>query len=235
MTEVLLGNDALLYFADGDGNWWPYACCESFEVSVTSTTKSVKTVGDGIWGRERTQRLDYTVTASGIIRYDTEDAFNNFDLLEYQIGSDGIEWKAVYKQMDHSTEFTMLYGTILITETSFAAPQDFVNGSFSARGVGELGVGIMPTCTAEISDMTVTRNGILLTYSVVIEELVSGTVPSYEWQLDGGGVGTALSTGWQINVADTGTPYGPHVLEIWPVCSNGIRGVKWTENFTTTL
>jgi hypothetical protein len=231
--DTLLGRDAILEF-EKEGEYVAYACCETFEVVFTTETKSVKTIGDGQWDQTRAQRHSCTITASGIIRYDDTSLVNGFDLYEYQRQGVAVPFRATFAQADGET-YTMIYGNALIVSSTFSAPIDFVNHSFEMRVLGEPTVGIMPTCTAEISDYTVTRNGILLTYSVAVLELVTGTVPSYEWALDGGAPGTALSTGWQINVADTASPYGAHVLEIWPVCSNGVRGVKTTHNFTTTL
>lgn len=235
--EVLHGIDALLYFKNGEGDWLLYGCCETFEVSISTETKSVKTIGDGTNKRSRRQVIGYSVSASGIIRYDDPTGtFNNFDLLEYQMQGVDIEWKAAYPEND-GTEFTYLYGTLLITNTTITAPNDFVNGSFEAEGQGELLRGIPPSCSAEINDYTVTQDDFSYAlYSVAILTLVSGTVPQYHYRIDGGPIDTALSTGWSFNVAGLpGAGLGDHVLEIWPVCDNGIEGVKTTHNFTTSL
>jgi hypothetical protein len=232
--EVLLGRDALLQF-EKEGEYVDYACCESFEVSFSTETKSVKTLGDGQWARERAQKHSCSITASGVIRIDDTTKVNGFDLYEYQRQGAHVAFRAIFKENDSSTVYTMIYGYALVVSSTFSAPVDFVNHSIEMRVMGEPTVGIMPTCSAEISDYTVDREGITFVYQVAIQELVSGTVPTYVYALDGGAPQTATSTGWSFSVAGTASPYGDHVLEIWPVCENGALGVKETYNFTHTL
>jgi hypothetical protein len=232
--EVLHGIDAVLFFRKNE-EWVPYGCAENVEVVVTTEYISVKTIGDGQWDTTRAQKYNYTVSCSGIAQYDDEDNRQNaFDLLEYQVSGTHVEWHISFKQNDKTTEFTQLRGYALITSTNISAPVDFVNTSLEMRGKGELLRGAPPSCTAEIDDYTVERRELGFIYDVEILELVSGTVPSYHWRLDGGAINTALSTGWSFSVAEVGG-YGDHVLEIWPVCDNGVEGVKTTHNFSTTL
>jgi hypothetical protein len=232
--NVILGRDAYIEFYKEDA-YRPFICCESVEISVSTETKNVKTIGDGIWARKRGQRNSYTITVSGIVPYGEADV-TAFDLLEYQMQMTGILYRIVFKQQDGTT-LTMITGECLVTATTLTAPVDFLNASLTFEGVGPFELGIPPTCTAEISDYTVTQDGSFWNiYHVAILELVSGTVPRYDYRIDEEEELTALSTGFTFNVAGIGgSGLGAHVLEIWPVCSNGIKGVKTTHNFTTSL
>jgi hypothetical protein len=232
--NVIHGRDAYIEFYKND-EYRPFICCESVEISVSTETKQVKTVGDGIWSRVRGQKNSYSITVSGIVPYG-EDDVNAFDLLEYQMSMTGILYRMIFKQNDGTT-LTMITGEVLVTGTTLTSPVDFLNASLTFQGVGPFELGIPPSCSAEISDYDVEQDEFSYAlYHVAINSLVSGTVPRYDYSIDGGEDQTALSTGWTFNVSGLpGAGLGDHVLEIWPVCANGVKGVKETYNFTTSF
>lgn len=239
--EVFHGIDAVLFFKKSE-EWVPFGCAENVEVNINTETISVKTIGDGQWATSRAQGYNYSVSCSGVVRYDDPDTHHHiFDSIEYQVSGTHIEWLMTFKENDKTTVNTALRGFALITQINVAAPNDFVNSSLEMEGKGELLRGLPPVCLAQIgpvhgSDYTVTRRQFGFIYDVAILELVdpSITVTQYHYRVDGGPIETAQSTGWHFSVAD-GSPYGAHVLEIWPVCENGVDGVKTTHNFETTL
>jgi hypothetical protein len=230
--DVLLGRNAYIQFKDGE-DWKDFGCADNMVYRMETELISTMSEDSGIWDDFEGQTNSYSIDLSGLVPINTEH-FTTFDLLSYQKDMLAIDFRIFYEDTT-SVAVNGIYGTAIVQTGSISAGTQFVNGVFTLKGKGEATIGIPPTCTAEISDYTVDRNGMLLTYTVAIQELVSGTVPRYDYRLDGGSIQTAHSTGWQINVADTASPYGAHVLEIWPVCENGAYGEKTTYNFTTTL
>lgn len=234
--EALHGIDGVLFFKKNE-EWVVFGCCENVECVVNTETVSVKTIGDGMWDTHRAQKHAYTVSCSGIVQYDDEDnRVNHFDLLEYQVQGVHIEWYISFKQNDKTTEYTQLRGQALVVNTNIAAPNDFVNSSVELKGKGNLLRGAPPTCDAEIPDVegdswTLEREALGFIYHMAVLEVSTGSVPAYDWRLDGGAMNTALSSGWSFSSGG----YGSHVLEIWPRCDNGVQGVKLTINFETTL
>lgn len=234
--EALHGIDGVLFFKKNE-QWVVFGCAETVDVDVQTESVSVKTIGDGMWSTTRPQRHSYTLSCSGIVQYTDEDNRHNvFDSLEYQIAGTHIQWYISFKQNDKTTEYTQLRGYALVKHCNISAPNDFVNCSVELEGRGEILRGAPPTCTAQIDDYTVTQDDLLYhRYHVSILELVSGTVPQYHYRVDGGPMDTALSTGWTFSVVNLpNAGIGGHVLEIWPVCENGIEGVKTTYNFSTS-
>jgi hypothetical protein len=232
--NVIHGRDAYIEFYKND-EYRPFICCESVEISVSTETKNVKTIGDGIWTRSKGQRNSYTLTVSGIVPYGEADV-TALDLLEYQMQMTSILFRMVFKQNDGTT-LTMIMGECLVTGTTLTSPVDFLNASLSFQGVGPFELGIPPTCTAEIVSYTVTQDASFWNiYHVSIFSVTTGSVPRYDYRIDEEEELTALDSGFTFNVAGIGgSGLGAHVLEIWPVCSNGIKGTKTTYNFTTSL
>lgn len=235
--EALHGIDGVLFFKK-NGNWTVFGCCETVEVTVNSELISIKTIGDGTWDRSAEDGKNYTLSCSGIIQYDDEpNRVNHFDLLELQAQGLELEWYISFKQNDKTTELTSLWGTALVVTSTVSAPNDFVNSSFEFRGQGELNRGAPPICTKKIlsNGYTVLRIGLTFRYKVTITALNSAMVYHYEYRVDGGDSITVLNNIWTIDLTEVLSrplPYGSHVLEIWPVCENGIRGEKTTRNFT---
>lgn len=231
--EALHGIDGVLYFKKND-NWVVYGCCETVDVVVNTSLVSTQTIGDGQWERSAVDGLGYNVSFSGIVQYDDEaNRVNHFELLEYQANGLEIEWYLSFKQNDQATELTSLWGSAFIVTSTVAAPVDFVNTSMELKGQGQLMRGSPPVCTAMITSHTLTRQGLTFIYHVAILAVTTGSVPRYDWRLDGQGTGTTFSTGWPVNVSEASNfIFGPHLLEIWPVCANGIRGTRFTRNFT---
>lgn len=225
--NVILGRDAYIEFYQ-DETWQAFVCCESVEISFTTETKSVKTIGDGIWSRVRGQKNSYSVTLSGIVPYDGD--VNAFYLMENQWSMVEIPFRMIFKQND-GTEYTQIRGTGLVTGTTLGAPVDFLNCSITIQGVGRPELGAVPTCTAEIADYDTTEPTLGFLWTVTINSLVTGTVTRYDWRLNGGVTESSFADEWTVNVRI----YGDHVVEVWPVCDNGVQGVKTTINISATL
>jgi hypothetical protein len=228
--EVITGKNAFIEFKQ-DEEWKLFGCADNLTYAMATELVNTVTEGSGVWDDFEGQSQGYTIDLSGLVPVNEPGMFTAWDLLNHQKQMVGIEFNIVFENAANEI-ITQIYGLAIVQTGSLAAPAvGFLGSSFSLRGKGEPTIGIMPVCLAEISDITVTREALGFDYHVAIDELVEGTVPQFDYRLDSGPIDTAFDTGWEINVGF----YGDHVLEIWPVCENGARGVKYTYNFTTTI
>lgn len=235
--EVLFGIDAVLFFKKNEV-WTPVGCAENFEIRVDTETKSVKTVGDGQWSTTRAQKHAYSVSCSGLWQYDGgDDKTTQDDIMAYQVAGTHIEWYVSFKKNDKTTQYTEFGGFLLIKNTTTAAPNDFVNVSFEGEGKGALRIGPPPSCSLAITDYDFAQTGPSYAfYTVTINTVTGGTAPLFHYRVDGGAMDSSTAYEWYVNVISLpGAGLRPHVLEIWPVCDNGIDGVKTTINFTTSF
>jgi hypothetical protein len=235
--EVLHGIDGVLFFKKNE-DWVVFGCAESVEADVTTETISVKTIGDGLWSTTRPQRHSYTLSCSGVVQYtDPDNQHNVFDSLEYQIAGTHIEWYISFKQNDKTTEYTQLRGFALVKHCNIAAPNDFVNCSVELEGKGELLRGAPPTCSLAITDYTFEQFGVSYANNkMTVNTVTGGAAASFQWRVDGGALDTSTAPEWFVNVITLPSAgIGDHVLEVWPVCDNGIAGALTTIEFTTSI
>lgn len=229
--NVILGKDVIIQFYKEE-EYRNFVCAENITFRGQTETKSVKTIGDGIWARPRLQSNSYTIEVTGIIPYDEPDQVTAFDLTEYWKQGVGINYQMIFNDQTGET-YTAIYGVALVTNCEVSGPADFAGASFTLQGIGEPIIGVPPTCESAIVNYTLTRQGLTFIYRVAILSVTTGSVPRYDWRLDGGSINTSFDTGWPINVSSTSSYlYGTHTLEIWPVCENGARGTKLTRQFT---
>jgi hypothetical protein len=222
--QPILGKNAYVEFKK-EGNYVPFVCATSVSINISREKKSVKTVGDGINRRYRTQSVGYTISLSGLVPYDDPADVNAFDLLAYLQSAVDIEYQMVFEQVG-GTLYKLIKGQAGIDSINFEAPTDFLRSSIELTGNGPYVI----TDIADVCDKIIRRASFNVVSNVLhvgIIALNSGTVPRYDYRIDGGAVNTSLFTGWPVNLT---SPTG-HIIEIWPVCENGIYGTKYTYTF----
>jgi hypothetical protein len=222
--QPILGKNAIIEFKK-EGNYVPFVCATSISINVSREKKSVKTIGDGINRRYRTQSIGYTISLSGLIPYDDDIDMTAFDLLPYLQSAVDIEYQIIFQKIDGTT-YKLIKGVAGIDSMNFEAPTDFVRGSIEMTGNGPYVI----TDIEDVCDKVIRRASFSVTSNVLhvgIISLNSGTVPRYDYRIDGGAINTSLFTGWPVNL---NSPTG-HIIEIWPVCENGIYGTKYTYTF----
>lgn len=228
--EVLTGKNAFIEFKQ-DEEWKLFACADNLLYTMATELVSTVTEASGVWDDFEGQSQGFSIELSGLVPFNEPTRFTAWDLMHHQKQMVGIEFRIVFLNAANDL-VTHIYGLAIVQTSTLTGPAvGFLGSSFSLRGKGEPTIGIMPVCLAEISDFTVTRQALGFKYDVVIDELVEGTVPQYDYRLDSGPIDTAFDTGWEIDVGF----YGDHILEIWPVCENGAKGIKTTYPFTTTI
>jgi hypothetical protein len=240
MPEPIKAKDVIIQFLSGS-DYINYGCASELETTFSMETKSVKTIGDGVWKRKRGQSLGQVVNLSGVIKKDNTvpDAF---DLLDYFKNMTDVDFKIIF--YDETGIAKVLKGIGLPTEVSFSAGSEGHSvGSITIEVNGDPDlVPVPPTpgnpdeCVAEIASASV---GIvppdLIRKTVTISSMVGGsaTISRWDYTLDGGGVQTAFTDGtipatWKIPSAySTGT----HTIEITPICDNGFPGTPFTLTF----
>jgi hypothetical protein len=211
-----------------------FLCAENVEYHPSMTTKKVRTLNDGHWRKSRGQDVGYTVNFSGIIPYNDPSGVNALDLMNYIDQMVDLEFQINFE--DPSLNLvTAIVGQGLIVEAGLTGPADFAGSDFTVEGNGKPYIGVPPTCDKSIVSYTVTKDPLGFGFFVAILTLNSGSVPRYDYTVDGYPYRTALSTGWRFNllsIVGASNVMGPHTLEIWPVCDNGIRGTKLTHAFS---
>lgn len=235
MTAIQ-GKNAVIEFLtavdeDGEGVYKTFACASTLNYRMATDLVETTTETSGIWKDYEGQANGYEIDLGGLIPYGDPDAFTVWDLLEVQKQMVGIEYAITFTD-NNGGVLKQIFGLAMVRDSNLTSEATgFVNSSFTMVGKGEPQIGIVPTCDKEITSYEVTRDALGFGYHVKIFTLNSGSVPQYQYRLDGGAIQTSFDTGWPINVG----MYGDHVLEIWPVCENGARGVKTTENISTTI
>lgn len=241
MPTPLYGKNAFIQILK-DEDYLLFGCATDLTFSMKTEVVNVATVGTGHWDDWVGDSNGYTIDLRGLTYAPDEAGFyTSWDLLEAQKQMVHVEYLIVFENAE-SEVLMNIYGTALVTDGNLQAGVEFVNSGFSLIGKGEPTIGIQPTCAAEIGgdeggNYTVDQDVLAYhKYHVAILELISGgSVPSYDYRIDGGAMQTALSTGWHFSVADRpNAGIGNHVLEIWPVCENGARGIKTIYPFSTS-
>lgn len=225
--NVLFGKDAI-FEVYKNGSYLPFVCCESFEMTTTTETISVLTLGDGTWAKNRGQGNSWTGSISGLWPYDDDVNATFLDLLDYQRQMVPIVFRIVYNKQDGSL-YQQVKGQALVTNSTITSPVDFVSGTISLLGDGAYEItDILDVCTAAITSATFTVDGtVATTYHVAIIAVTTGTVPRYDYRVNGGSTLSKFNeTGWPVLNISTGD-----ILEIWPVCDNGLQGTKYTHTF----
>lgn len=235
MPTPLLGKMAFIQFLKND-EYQLFACATDLSFKLHTDTVEVGTVGTGYWKDFEGDDNSYTIDLSGLTLFEEDGFFTSFDLIESQKQMVGLDYKIVFTNAANDV-LTQIYGKALAVEGNLQAGLEFVNSAFTLVGKGEPIIGIMPTCLATIdaADVTITPPDFGFLYDVVVDNVTVEAATSYDYRLDGGAIQTSFTPSFKVNVADGTSPYGDHVLEVWAVCANGIRGVKATKNFTVSI
>lgn len=231
--NVILGKDVVIEFYK-EGDYRGFLCADNVEYNLAMETISVRTLGSGHYKEYRGQSISYSITLTGLIPVDLSAGVTAFDLIEYTKQMVDIEYRMIFRS-ENGNEVTQLRGKGLVVESSVTGPADFAGASFTIQGNGEPLFGPPPSCNIQIFDKLLTHHAGFI-YKMAILGEYNGPAIRYDWSLDGGAVNTALSTGWFFNLLDSPRPQlGPHTIDIWPVCDNGVQGQKLTINFNVPL
>jgi predicted secreted protein len=245
MPEPIKAKDVIIQFLSGI-DYVTYGCAAELETTFSMETKSVKTIGDGVWRRKRGQSLGQVINLSGVIVRNPSipDAF---DLLDYFKNMTDVDFKIIF--YDEAGIAKILKGYALPTEVTFSAGAEGHSvGSITLEVNGDPDlVAIPPTpgnpdeCVAEIATAHVELRPVPGTFLerkwAVIDSMVPGsaTITRWDYSISGGGVQTAFTNGsipaaWALPPA--ANELGTHSITITPICDNGYSGESFTFSFS---
>lgn len=213
------------------GGFKKYGCAQTVAAEGQANLRSVKTKGDGRHKRWKQFDTQHSISLTGLMVFDDANMVTPVELAEYWKAGVEVSYR-MYFDADDGTHLSGLYGIALVETFNLNGDTRFGRASFTFRGQGELNIGLPPVCTKAITSMNLTRVGLTFRWKVQILSLNQGTVPTYHYSVDSGDFLTANDTVWTFDVSQTSNfLFGPHKLEIWPVCENGVRGTKTERTF----
>jgi hypothetical protein len=229
MAQPVTAKDVIIAFQKND-EYFAFACAESVELNSKMTTKSVKTIGDGIWKKTRGQSLEYTINLSGVVKFDDDTVPHAFDLYAYHRAMTHINYRLIFTN-DEGT-LKVIEGIALPIDVNLGGGSEgFANGSFVLEGDGAVDVrDLIIPCPVEILTVQHVQDG---TSSLIRITDHVGSPARYDYSVDGGGLETQFATSFiQDLPIEDGLDPGEHTITIIPVCQNGYNGEPFTTTFT---
>jgi hypothetical protein len=227
-TNVIQGIDAVLSFKKS--TFLPFVCSSNVDIEITTDTTSVKTIGDGIWDKQKAVKNSYTITLSGVLKFDNAN-FSGWDVITNQIGWVDLEFLLSFT--DDAGNIKSFSGFLVVQKTTLnAAVGQVVKDDFSFVGNGGLKYfdGLIP-CPSAITAIVCT-NPTDASGNLVFTYTYTGAPYQVKYRLDGSGpYAYALVTGtFTIN----GVSVGTHSIEVIPICSNNYEGTSDQITFSAT-
>lgn len=229
-TGLVLGKNAILQIYKA-GQYRDYAIASDISIDFKTETKSVKTIGDGVWKRSRGQSIGYTISLSGLVKVGTFDDPIAWDLLEYQVQFADLNYRIIFQE---GAVLKVIQGTALVDSTQLSGPSEgFATGQFNMIGNGVPTIlDSLTACNLTITTVTTgTANTTAHTIPVTLTITGSGSLARIEYTLNGGNRQVSFTNSFSV-------PY-PYVLGqgtfnyvFYPVCDNGFDGTSNTLTLT---
>jgi hypothetical protein len=246
MPEPILAKDVIIQFLSGS-DYITYGCAENLETTFSMETKSVKTIGDGVWKRKRGQSLGQVINLTGVVKRDTS-SYDAFDLLDNFKSMTDVAFKIFF--YDEAGIAKLLKGNALPVEVNFSAGSEgFASGSITLEVNGDPDYTVVPPtpgnpddCVAEIETAHMDSDSFPNRRDVFIDSMVAGSATIARWDyivertLGGysSGLQTAFTDGnipttWRLPII---VATGNFTITITPICDNGFSGEPFVINFT---
>jgi hypothetical protein len=229
MAQPVTGKDAVIMFQKGDG-YFPYACAESIEVSFELETKSVKTIGDGVYDKPRGQKISYQISLTGVVKFDDDTVPHAFDMLAYLLAMSAINYRIIFTNDEAGLK--VIEGTALPVNTNLGGGSEgFASGSATLKGDGAVEVrDLIIPCPSSITSIQLIED---TPNSIIRITGHTGSPARYEYSVDGGAFVVQTVTSFiQDLVLEGGLGAGLHSIVIIPVCDNGYNGETYNDTFT---
>jgi hypothetical protein len=230
MTGLIQGKDAVLSLYKND--WVPFVCATDITLTLTSEELPVRTVKDGHFKKVTYQNLSYTVNLSGILKFDDDDHWSGWDMMENQLGFNDVNFRITFTDQENANVRSVQGFAIVTTSTVGISAGAVVKGDFDLKGNGALFLfdGSVP-CDAEITSISITgqaaSDGIAhVTYTA------TGDPYQVKYRVDGNGDYITVLTAAPIAIE--GLSVGAHVIEVIPICQNAYEGDGMQQVFTMT-
>lgn len=224
MTGTIQGKDVIFYLLV-DTTYLPYVCASDITIQVNAEKKSVKTIGDGAWDKFAYQKLSYTITLNGVLKFDTSN-YTGWDFINYQMNFITVKFKATFTS---GTSIRSVAGEVMIeTSQLTVTPTDLVKESYTLPGTGAMIMfdGTNP-CSIISTDLTFTQEAPGSPVQIFSTD-TGGTAAQWKYSVDGGGDNYSSVNPFFVGVLSVGS----HSFTVTPICSNGYEGTSRTENYT---
>lgn len=190
----------------------------------------MRTRGDGHWKKYTYQDSTFTLTLSGLLKFDS-DSWTGWDMIDNQLTFSHVLVRCSFN--DENGDIRTMQGYVMIeTSTVGYSPGALVKTDFQLQGNGKLDLfdGLVP-CPSIITSVTVTgqtaMDGI-----AHIDYTYTGDVYQVKYRIDA--TGDYVYAVADITIDVPGLSVGDHLVEIIPVCINGYEGTGLIEDFTIT-
>lgn len=225
-TGLVLGKNAILQFYKA-GQYRDFAIATDVSIDFKTETKSVKTIGDGVWKRSRSQSIGYTISLSGLIKVGDFDDPLAFDLLDYQVQFTDIQYRLIFQEGD---ALKMILGNALVESSQYSGPADgFATGTFTLIGNGEPAISdSLNPCDVAISTLTATWDAGLSKYAVNLTTSGSGSILRYEYTINGGPRNVTYTLPFYVGNPPYSSPQITYRVVVYPICTSGFDGTTGT-------
>lgn len=239
-TNVIIGKDVAIDIFKVD-DYYPFVCAENCSLDITTTIKSVKTIGDGIWGAYRAQKLDWGGSADGLIDLDDSVNANIFDVVARQFNMLHMLLRFVFPRPDGSV-YKAVYGQGIILNTSLTGPNDFAGGSWTIQGSGPLEIfDGLTSCDSAIVSLNLdsqTTDSITVGYTgatlaVRFDYRIWNTSGFTDISIFSGAALAPTLPAGSFTVSPI-LPNGAQRIDVTPVCANGENGTTISLSYTKT-
>lgn len=237
MADPITAQDVLIQFQEA-GDWFNYACAKEVTIDFSMETKSVKTVGDGNWEKPRGQKKKYTVSLSGVVKFDDDTVPHVFDLYDAFDNMVSVPFRIAFDEPE-TTLVKYITGSALPTEVSLGGGSEgHAEGDVTLEGDGAPTISnSTDTCAATLGTFTAVGDpdsaGVV---NLNFTTGVSADCVRIEWSVDGGlrDVFFPPATGTPFLHGLTGIGAGSHSIEFFPMCENGLDGTSQTKSVTVS-
>lgn len=217
----------LSFFKD---DWIPFVCSTDVSIEIASTKVPIRTRGDGHWKKFTYQDATFTLTLSGLLKFDGEN-WTGWDMIDVQMNFSHVLVRCSFD--DENGNVRTMQGYVMIeTSTIGYSPGNLVKEDFQLQGNGKLDIfdGYVP-CGSAIVSITVTgqedEDGIVhVSYSYL------GDVYQIKYRLDNTGDYAYAAADLTLDIPSLSL--GDHSIEIIPVCINGYEGTGLMQAFMVT-
>lgn len=224
-SGLVQGQNVLLQIYKS-GQFRDFAVATTVSIDFNSDVKSIKTIGDGVWKRQRQQNISYSIKLDGLIKLNTGDDPATFDVLTYMTNFVDLLYRITFEGVGGGLK--VVTGQAIVNSTSLSGGSDgFATSSFVLLGNGVPQINeTLTICALSIDSITVGQ-ATIGSYSVPVTMNISGTgtLAHIEYTVNGGN--RVVASGTTFNIACPSTLGAPDMVYVfYPVCTNGFDGTS---------
>lgn len=223
MEDPVLGTNVIIKIYK-EGIFRDYLCATNITVDFNAEMKSIKTIGDGVWKRQRPQNIGYTVKLDGLVVLSAFPNSVSFEVLGYMTNFVDITYMITFSALYGGLK--ALFGHGIVSASQFGGGSDgFATSSFTILGNGEPLIQDTPVaCGLKIDSVTFNDSSQDYTnQSVTVNYSGTGTLDRVAYYPTGGQTYSSTSTTFNLPRPLSGYYY----YHLYLVCTNGFPGEEY--------